>query len=217
MLGNTFTRSVNAFRHMLMRPHHATRWMGNRMNGKTPIEQGLPWFSYTAIDFLESWLKPGMSVFEWGGGGSTVFFASRGCKVTTVESHEGWAGKVREKLLSIGKEVSDRVEIRAIPAETKDPAQVKAYVEAFATGGPWDLVIIDGLEESYISRMDCVRFVAAHLDKLTKGACVALDDSWRPTYDETPKIFAALKPQLNWGLGPSRMGVTRTDFYWNNR
>jgi predicted O-methyltransferase YrrM len=191
------------------------QWVEDRRTRRTPIDRRLPWFSYSAIETLAQWLRPDMSVFEWGGGGSTLYFAGKGCRVTTVESHAGWAGKMRKGLEELG--LADRVEIRDVAAETQNPQQIREYVETFADGGPWDVVVIDGLEERYLSRMDCVRFVAAHPNRVARGGCVIIDDAWRPAYEEAPRILSMFRHQACWGLGPCRMGVTRTDLYWNDR
>jgi hypothetical protein len=213
MKGNTLTRSLNAFRHMALRPHHAARWARDRARPATPIDVGLPWFSYTCIDFLRGFVRPGMRVFEWGGGGSTVFFASAGCLVTTCESHEGWAEKIRERIAGLGPDVASRLELRVVPAESGDPALVRRYVESYLQGGPWDIVVIDGLEEAYVSRMDCVKIVADHPERIAPGGIVLLDDSWRERYDLAPQVLGAFERTMFWGLGPSRWGVTRTDSY----
>lgn len=215
MYGNTFTRSIHGLAHLARRPDHALQWLEDRRSRRTPIDRRLPWFSYTAIEAISPWLKPGMSAFEWGGGGSTLYFAGRGCRVTTVESHAAWAERIRSGLEAIGR--SGAVEIRAVAAETQDSQLVREYVETFAEGGPWDVVVIDGLEERYVSRMDCVRFVAARPECVARGGCVIVDDAWRPAYDDAPRVLSMFRRQACWGLGPCRMGVTRTDLYWNDR
>jgi predicted O-methyltransferase YrrM len=163
---------------------------------------------------MNKWLSPGNKVFEWGGGGSTLCFAAKGCRVTTVESHAEWATRIRTSLENAGRSAS--VELRTIAAATQDATLVRQYVEDFAVGGPWDVVVVDGLKESYVSRMDCLGFVAAHVHHVTRGGCVIVDDAWRPAYRRAPDILSQFRQQRCWGLGPCRMGVTRTDIYWND-
>lgn len=45
----------------------------------------VPWIPFTAREFLEPYLHSEMRVFEWGSGGSTLWFAQRTKHVTTVE------------------------------------------------------------------------------------------------------------------------------------
>lgn len=213
MHGNTMTRSLNALRHMAGRPDHAWKWLANRIHRKTPIEQGLPWFSYTAIEKLRPLLRPGMQVFEWGGGGSTVFFASHGCHVTTVESDRGWAELIRKKLSGISPELDARVSLRLVEAGPGDKAANERYVKSVLDGGPWDIIVVDGLEENFLGRMDCLRCLAQHPAVLSDGGLVVLDDAWRPEYTGAPSTLAGLQHVRNWGLGPIRWGVTVTDFF----
>src|SRR5580765_7923492 len=62
----------------------------NVVNGKTPLDLELPWFSYAAIDFLECFLESHMKVCEYGSGGSTVFFAQRVKSVFSIEDNTQW-------------------------------------------------------------------------------------------------------------------------------
>jgi hypothetical protein len=53
-----------------------------------------PWLSFTVIKFLEVHLKSNMKVFEYGSGGSTLFFAKRTESVVSIEHHKLWFEKV---------------------------------------------------------------------------------------------------------------------------
>lgn len=56
-----------------------------------------PWLVKTAINWLETWMagRP-LRIFEWGAGGSTVWFAAHGCAVYTVEAKYEWFLAVNE-------------------------------------------------------------------------------------------------------------------------
>ena len=69
-------------------------WRRSLANKTTPAQEGLPWLTFGAIRFLDGWLKPGMRVFEYGCGGSTIFLAARVKEVVSVEHDEGWARRV---------------------------------------------------------------------------------------------------------------------------
>src|SRR4051812_42929407 len=70
----------------------------NVLNGKTPLDLELPWFSYAAIDFLQGYLKPCMNVCEYGSGGSTLFFARRTESVFSIEDNPRWFELVSRRL-----------------------------------------------------------------------------------------------------------------------
>ena len=50
----------------------------------------LPWMNYAVIHFLEERLKGSLSLFEYGSGYSTLFFAGRVDTVVSVESDRDW-------------------------------------------------------------------------------------------------------------------------------
>jgi hypothetical protein len=146
-------------------------------------------------------------VFEWGGGGSTVFFAEQGCHVTTVESSEAWKSVILERAVGI---VGSSLDIRLIPAETRDPSVVTQYIRSVREGAPWDIIVVDGLEESYISRVDCIREAAVALND---GGLVILDDAYRSVYAQVPDLLQGWERLVFRGLGSARLGVTQTDIY----
>ena len=52
-------------------------WWINLRSNKSPLIDKRPWISFGAILFLEKILKKDMQVYEYGSGGSTLFFAQR--------------------------------------------------------------------------------------------------------------------------------------------
>ena len=65
---------------------------------KTPADLELPWFAYAAIDFLDGFLQPHMTVCEYGSGGSTLFFARRVKSVFSIEDNAEWFNRISELL-----------------------------------------------------------------------------------------------------------------------
>lgn len=86
------------FRHesIKYRSHSSSYWKYYRLwkntldSAKTSLDYRLPWITFQAINFLEKELKAGNTVFEFGGGGSSLFFLEKGCRVITVEHHDTW-------------------------------------------------------------------------------------------------------------------------------
>ncbi|MCC6460209.1 MAG: hypothetical protein IT260_07045 [Saprospiraceae bacterium] len=54
--------------------------------------------NFRALEFLEQQLRPQFKVFEFGGGGSTLFFCKKVAEVVTVEDHEAWFGTLTQKI-----------------------------------------------------------------------------------------------------------------------
>ncbi len=211
MEGSACFRVRIALGHMLMRPKDTRRWVAdNLLVRKSAIEQALPWISWKAIDFLQDYIKPNLRVFEWGGGGSTLFFLQQGCHVTTVESNEGWL-KVINANCQRNNNISGSMEMRFIAAETQAPAKIKHYIESVRDGAPWDIVLLDGLERSYVSRLDCVKEVPG---TVRSGGLLVVDDSYRAMYRDIPEFLKGWKREVFRGLGSARLGVTQTDIYY---
>src|SRR5437773_261769 len=84
---------------LMLHPQYLPRCLThNVINGKTPLDLELPWFSYAAIDFLEDFLQPEMTVCEYGSGGSTLFFSRRVKAVYSIEDNERWHEMVARRL-----------------------------------------------------------------------------------------------------------------------
>jgi len=57
----------------------------------------LPWFTYSAIFFLESKIKPYFHVFEYGSGNSTFWWSKRVSSVITYEHDLDWYNNSKDK------------------------------------------------------------------------------------------------------------------------
>src|ERR1043165_4945404 len=90
----------------------------NVLNGQTPLAVEIPWFSYAAIDFLEDFIKPHMSVFEYGSGGSTLFFARRAKSVWSIEDNPRWFDLVSRRVQEKG---ARNVTLKLHPFDFKNP------------------------------------------------------------------------------------------------
>lgn len=178
------------------------RWLGSLKS--SPLADRQPWMTYTAIEFLRQKVRPDMSVFEWGSGGSTLFFASRVANLVTVEHERLWAERVQE-VMSAGHPASWRMEmIEAEPRPsgvTDDPADPCSYASAVA---PWvgqsfesyvktvdeypdsgfDWVIVDGR-----SRPSCMMH---GIPKVKPGGYLILDDAARERYGWVYREMARL-------------------------
>lgn len=62
----------------------------NNKNYRNIFVDQTPWLTYRATKWLGSYLKPSMRVFEYGSGGSTLFFAKRVKQVVSVEHNPEW-------------------------------------------------------------------------------------------------------------------------------
>jgi hypothetical protein len=72
------------------------RW--KHLLGKDPINEKLPWITFKAIDFIKKNTKCTDKVFEYGGGGSTLYFLDRVAEVVTVEHDQEWFRILQRKI-----------------------------------------------------------------------------------------------------------------------
>lgn len=114
----------------------------------------IPWYTYPTISFLNRRLDPEMSVFEYGSGFSTLWFAQRVNEVTGVEHDREWVTKIQPKMPDTG-----RIVHRGSRAE---------YVGDISKHAPVDIVVIDGEH-----RDECV---GPAINALSSDGVIILDD-----------------------------------------
>ncbi|MHA7969600.1 class I SAM-dependent methyltransferase [Rhizobium sp. CAU 1783] len=208
MQGSYLTRSARLAGHFLKRPTDLGRYAASAT--LNPLEAGLPWISWPAIDFLKTFLTRDMSVFEYGSGGSTVFFSRRARDVTAVEHQPEWHAFFARN----ANPANAVVRLRCVNIGRPENAELDRYVEALDRR--YDVILVDGLDDVAGAagaplRPRCFAHAARHV---RSGGVVILDDAWR--YDHLVlDQGAALKGRQSFvGPGPGRWGITRTDVYF---
>lgn len=93
----------------------------------------LPWITYPAIEFLKNRIHKEMSVFEYGCGGSTIWWASRVKEVISIEHDKDWYQKV--KLRVPGNVIINHIKLEYGGAYSKKITEFK---------DKFDIVVLDG-------------------------------------------------------------------------
>jgi Methyltransferase domain len=128
----------------------------------------LPWYSYPAIEWLETRIRSSDRVFEYGAGHSTLWYAGRVREVVAVEHDTGWADR-------IAAQAAANVILLRRTAMTSGPTS--PYVSTLLEqDGAFDVITIDGAE-----RVSCARTAPA---RLQDSGVVVFDNSDRPAYRE---------------------------------
>lgn len=170
------------------------RWLLERR--LSPIALRVPWWPYEATTWVAEHLPAGARVFEYGGGGSTLWLEDHGASVTVVDHDEKWYQQLRETVLpstslihrgtiSIGK-ISSAV----------DSGFFDDYVATIndEIDESLDLVIIDGR-----ARVECVRLA---MPKVKPGGLLLLDDTDRARYGSAIALLAQWDRYVFEGLKP---------------
>ena len=180
----------------------------------------LPWFTYAAISFLEQAITRDQSVFEYGGGQSTLYWAARVHRVASVDHDPAFVAHIRAALPSnaeftlieenapLSENLRDWVD--KIPQLPDPERSVKTYrsgqlnqtfreyalkLLGFPTG-MFDVVVVDGMAR-VLSAWAAIRYFRQ------KGFIVfdnADRDFYRPAYDLLSE--AGYRRLDFWGLGP---------------
>jgi hypothetical protein len=203
-----------------------SRWKRSLQPGANSVRDRQPWITFETIDFLTEEIKPGQHVFEFGGGGSTLFFVGRAAQVVTIEHNREWF-EVLEKLMQ-GK--NETWQGNFIPPEngdlvpSPDPSDPAHYssrdddrgfnFRAYATAidaypdRHFDFVLVDGR-----ARPSCI---AHSFAKIKTGGFLVVDNSDRDYYftHVKAKLEKDFSPVIhNFGPSPYTKDFTRTSIW----
>ena len=67
-----------------------SKWKESLLPGRNSIVDEQPWITFPVVSLLNQYTNANSRVFEYGGGGSTLFFVNRAKEVVTVEHDEKW-------------------------------------------------------------------------------------------------------------------------------
>lgn len=137
-------------------------------NSKSPVDgegNPIPWVTYSFIDFIKTHLKKNLSVFEFGSGNSTFFYAKYAAQVVSVEHDKQWY----DKIVSTKPGNSEMIFCELV--RDGDYCRMPLKLEK-----KFDIIIVDGRD-----RVNCCKQA---IDALSANGVVVLDDSEREFYSE---------------------------------
>ena len=94
-----FAISLELSRFLVLHPREIARlprWLPQR--SISPMDLHAPWWPYDATAWIDEHLPPQARVFEYGGGGSTLWLHDHGAVVTVVEHNTAWCQQLTEAL-----------------------------------------------------------------------------------------------------------------------
>jgi hypothetical protein len=140
----------------------------NAFDSRSPVDQDnnpIPWVTYSFIDFIKERLKKQHTVFEFGSGNSTYFYAKYSGLVVSVEHDKEWFDKIS------GNKPENSEMIFCELVRDGDYCRVPVKLEE-----KFDIIIVDGRD-----RVNCCK---QSVDALSETGVVVLDDSEREDYRE---------------------------------
>ncbi|MDB5024821.1 MAG: hypothetical protein JWP78_2576 [Mucilaginibacter sp.] len=144
---------------------HDVGWF-KAFDSKSPVDSyrdPIPWVTYSFIDFIEERLNKQHTVFEFGSGNSTYFYAKYAGMVVSVEHDKLWY----DKIAGSKPENSEMIFCELIRGG--DYCHIPGKLEE-----KFDIIIVDGRD-----RVNCCRQA---VDALSPKGVVILDDSEREQY-----------------------------------
>lgn len=207
-------------------------WRAMQMSGKAPLELEMPWITLIARNYLVTDLakrnRQGTRVFEYGSGGSSMFFLNLASEVVSVEHDRAWFDLVKrrgeEKDVagwSINLVEPELVTEAGIQQDASDPQAYTSDDKKFAGCtfikyasfidryplDYFDVVLVDGR-----SRPSCLVHGSP---RVKKGGLLVLDNAERKYYLTggaiSPRKFVLVSSSYGALIGSPQF--TRTNIY----
>ena len=166
---------------------------------ETPLDEHLepfPWYTYPALEYLKQLDFQDKTVFEYGCGHSTLFWARRAARVVGVEHDRQWYDTVRPRL-------PKTCELLFEPESDAYAATIRKFPDGF------DVIVVDGLVTGR-TRLKCVRAALPHL---REGGMIILDNSdWLPESSRYLRESGLIEVDMT-GFAPINDYTCTTSFY----
>jgi len=161
----------------------------DQIYGRSALQLGEPWIVPESLVHLKRIVQPDWTVFEWGSGGSTVFW-SRYCKlVISIEHDANWLTRTTELLTKHGCKDNWMIYLVAgVPDATGQMHHLTSFrnyadsILSFGRLEPYDLIYVDG-------EASCRGWCLDHaLSRVKQGGYLLLDNSnWLEGHDFGPE------------------------------
>jgi predicted O-methyltransferase YrrM len=195
---------------------HAPSYLRSLLPGHSPLADAIPMMTFDAIAWLRAYLLPHMHIFEYGSGGSTVFFTRRVERLVSIEHDPEWYARTKERL---GMANPDRLTyVLRLP----EPGSAEVF-------GSTDARYRDMSFESYVRAIDDypdASFDLASVDGRARSACltravrkvkpggfVLLDNSDRDEYMSAMTELERFERTDFRGLAPYSTDICQTSVW----
>ena len=182
-----------------------------------------PWITFDAINYLKTRIRPGWRIFEYGSGGSTLFWLRLGAHCVSVEHDPVWYSLIQARI-----ELSSQMDYRLVlpspmssnskPTDPADPEQYSSFgipdhsFEQYVTqidsfpDQYFDMVVVDGR-----ARPACIVHGAS---KVKSGGLLVLDNADRDYYLEKTRHLVRHFTKYEFsGVIPGEFFYSQTNIY----
>jgi hypothetical protein len=184
-------------------------WRVQLQSKKQPLDLELPWITVIAKNYIQEYLnkkqKCETRIFEYGSGGSSLFFLNNASEVVSAEHDEEWFNKVKNIIAQLNIQGWEGYFFKAEPieksllSEKRDASNPDDYysedknfkeflfknyassIDKFQDNY-FDIVLVDGR-----SRPACIKH---SVNKVKKGGLLVLDNAEREYYLDNDCIDA---------------------------
>lgn len=198
-LGKIVVRSPSELRYVW-------QWRKAYTTNCSAIQDRIPWITFRACNWLAQLVRDTHRVFEWGSGGSTLFWCDRVEQVVSVEHDTEWYRVVKqiqrqEEVKNceyiLAKPFASEIEgdYSSIRSPGKDFCDYVHVIDRFPNHC-FDFILIDGRV-----RVACIRQA---IPKLMPGGYLIVDNSDREDYEPAFSHLSHWPRRDFYGLGPYR-------------
>jgi hypothetical protein len=205
---------------------HFNKWNFYLQPAVNPVLEKIPWMSFRTIRFLEKQKFSGINVFEYGSGGSTLFWAARARQVVSIEHDGDWYQRMAAELFERKLDNVQCILIEpepdtgfghknnANPADyiSSDPRYRGKHFEKYVKqidnypDEYFDVVVVDGR-----ARPSCIRHAIV---KLRKDGLLIVDNTERRHYQPSVSFRAdQWAPRHSYGPVPFSASFSQTSIF----
>jgi hypothetical protein len=156
----------------------------------------IPWYTYPALEYIRQLDFSSKSVFEYGAGNSTIFWASLAHSVVSVENNQEWFDRLSPTLPQNAKIIL--------------ASEQQAYIQSvYRLGHNFDVIIIDG---EY--RYECCQQAPS---RLNAGGFIILDNAdWYPKGAQILRDTGLIEVDMT-GFSPINGYTSTTSFFFHRQ
>lgn len=205
------------------------RWLESRRPNYL-LKKPYPWMNFAVVDFITERIQPNWKIFEYGSGGSTLYWLSLGAEVVSVEHDPEWYAIVK-KAAGDNAKLDYRLVLPEPPnpensASIFDPSDPSLYfsndpslryytfskyarqIDEFPNSW-FDMVVVDGR-----ARPSCISHA---ISKVRSGGMLVVDNVEREYYlRNTLKSLEGRSDLRFTGLVPAFRLINETVIFMSN-